>query len=567
MAAAAVVLLAAVGFFLWLSVRGGDTKALPASKLLAILPATDLTGREDGRQLCDGVTISLGVKLQSVRNLAIMLPSSPAMLRETDAAKWARDTGANLLVQPAVRQMGDTRRLSFSLTRAGSPVQIAAGEVSGPSAEHFRLEDELTQKLVAALELHLASAEPAAGQGPVPAGPPQTDYVIALGHLERYDDKASVDKAIELLTRIPGAGSSALVQAALGRAYLRSFNLTRDVATAGLAQKAAQRANELAPDLPEAQVTLGEILTATGRSAEAVTILKKAVDRDPSSATATLALASALQENKDAAGAERTLLRLVELRPTSWSGFNRLGTLYFQSNRYEKAAEVLKHAITLNPDVARLHFNLGAAFLRLGRFDEARAALDESIRISPVPPAFSNLGVAHYLLGRFPEAAASFQRAVDLAPKNYRWRVYLGDALAQIPDESGRARAAYEAALPLVTAELAVNPDDAVNVVLLGRCLARTGAPERAWSEIRRGVALAPEDSEVLETAAAAVMVLGKKTEALEWLRTAVARGYGLVEIQHDPDFAPLRGEPAFQQLASLAPTPTTLPPSTGEKR
>ena len=567
MAAAAVVLLAAVGFFLWLSVRGTDTKALPASKLLAILPATDLTGREDGRQLCDGVTISLGVKLQSVRNLAIMLPSSPAMLRETDAAKWARDTGANLLVQPAVRQMGDTRRLSFSLTRAGSPVQIAAGEVSGPSAEHFRLEDELTQKLVAALELHLASAEPAAGQGPVPAGPPQTDYVIALGHLERYDDKASVDKAIALLTRIPGAGASALVQAALGRAYLRSFNLTRDVATAGLAQKAAQRANELAPDLPEAQVTLGEILTATGRSAEAVTILRKAVDRDPSSATAILALASALQENKDAAGAERTLLRLVELRPTSWSGFNRLGTLYFQSNRYEKAAEVLKHAITLNPDVARLHFNLGAAFLRLGRFDEARAALDESIRISPVPPAFSNLGVAHYLLGRFPEAAASFQRAVDLAPKNYRWRVYLGDALAQIPDESGHARTAYEAALPLVTAELAVNPDDAVNVVLLGRCLARTGAPERAWSEIRRGVALAPEDSEVLETAAAAAMILGKKAEALAWLRTAVARGYGLVEIQHDPDFAPLRGEPAFQQLASLAPTAATLSPSTGEKR
>ena len=401
----------------------------------------------------------------------------------------------------------------------------------------------------------------------MPAGPPQTDYVVALGYLERYDDRASVDKAIALLTRIPGAEGSALVQAALGRAYLRAYNLTKDAATAALAQQAAQRANALDPELPEAQVTLGEILTATGRSGDAIAVLRKAIDRDPSSVPAILALASALQKSKDTAGAERTLLRLVELRPTSWSGFNRLGTLYFLSSRYEKAVETYRRAIALNPDVARMHFNLGAALLRLGRFEEARAALDDSIRISPAPQAFSNLGVAHYLLGRFPEAAASFQRAVDLAPKNYRWHAYLGDALSQIPGESARARGAYEAALPLVTAELAVNPADAVSVVLLGRCLAMTGAPERGWSEIRRGVALAPEDSEVLEPAAAAATVLGKKAEALAWLQKAVAKGYGLVEIQHDPVFAPLRGEPEFQKLASLAETPATVPPSTGEKR
>ncbi|MFI5120844.1 MAG: protein kinase [Thermoanaerobaculia bacterium] len=570
--AAGAALLAVGAAFLWVSMHERDGRALPASKMLAILPATDLTGREDGRQLCDGVSFSLGVKLQSIPNIAIMRPSSPAMLKETDVAKWARDTGANLLVQPAVRQMGDTRQLSFSISLAGSPVQIAAGEVTGPAAEHFRLEDELTQKLAAALRVHLAtgSAVPTPAPASVPVGASQTDYVVALGYLERYEDKASLEKAISLLTRIPGGESSALVQAALGRAYLASYNLTKDVTFASLAQQGARHASALDPDLPEVQVTLGEVLTATGRSGEAITVIRKALDRDPGSVSAILALAGALQQSQDTAGAEQTLLRLVELRPTSWAGFNRLGSLYFLSSRYEKAAGAFRRAIALNPDVARVHFNLGAVLLRLGRFEEARAALDDSIRISPMAMAYTNLGVAHYLLGRFPEAAASFQRAVDLAPKNYRCYIDLGDALSQIPEQAGPARAAYEAALPLVTSELTINPADALNVVLLGRCLARTGAPEHAWSEIQRGVALAPEDQEVLETAAAAAVVLGKKAEVLAWLRKAVARGYGLVEIQRDPDFAALRSDPEFGKLALAAPTaPAATPstPSTGVKR
>ena len=155
--------------------------------------------------------------------------------------------------------------------------------------------------------------------------------------------------------------------------------------------------------------------------------------------------------------------------------------------------------------------------------------------------------------------------AVALEAKSpFELRVHLGD---DVPEQTVRARAAYEAALPLVTAELSVNPADALNVVLLGRCLARTGEPERAWSEIRRGVALAPEDENVLETAAAAAMVLGKKAEALAWLRKAVERGYGIVEIQRDPDFSTLRGEPEFAQLASAASAATSSTQSTGAIR
>ena len=296
-------------------------------------------------------------------------------------------------------------------------------------------------------------------------------------------------------------------------------------------------------------------------------LLREVLARDPSSAPALLALTTTHLRSGDLAGARESALRLVELRPTSPTAVNRLGTVHFSTSDYESAATAFRRAIALDPRVPRAHFNLGAALLRLGRFEEARAALEDSIRVEPTSAAYSNLGVSQYLLGRHAEAAGSFQKAVDLAPKDYRRHIYLGDALSQIPGRAAQARRAYEAALPLARAELSLDPSDATTVVLLGRCLARTGEPEKAWAEIRRGVTLAHDDENVLETAAAAAMLVGKRSEALAWLEGAVSRGYGLVEIERDPDFAPLRSDPAFKKLASLAPTATATPPSTGEKR
>jgi serine/threonine-protein kinase len=550
-ATAGVLLAVAVAALLYVSLRGKDTSALPASKLLAILPATDLTGRGDGRQLCDGVSFSLGVKLQSVPGIAIMPASTPAMLRETDPSKWARDTGANLLVQPAVRQMGDQRQISFSVSLAGSPVQIAAGDATGPAAEHFRLEDELTQKLVAALQIHLTSTSPARtpASASVPAGAPQTDYVVALGYLERYDDKDSVQKAIDLLLKIPGADSSALVQAALGRAYLASYDLSKDVSRAELAKTAAERAIALDANLSEAQVTYGRLLLATGETAKGVEVLKKAVEKRPDDAEGVRALAFALNKAGRLEEAETAFSRLVELRPRAWSAYSGLGYFYFSSHRYPKAAEGYRKGVELNPDVARLHYNLGATYLRMRRYPEAEKAFQRSIQITPQPTAFSNLGTLYYLQGRYSEAGNAYGRAVQLNPFDFWDHKNLADALSRIPAEHDRAQIEYAEAKRLAKEALRLDPQSGEAHAVVAAVLARTSRPESGLQEVGRALSLEPDNPLVLQCAILVFLKAEKTEKALATMDHALENGVTVDEIENEPEFALLRDNARYRQI------------------
>ena len=549
-AAGSAALLAVAAGIAWVALRGRTGQALPSTKLLAVLPAADFTGRSDGRQLCDGFSVSLRSKLRRVSGVSIMLPAAARL--ETDAAKVARDTGANLILSPSARKSGNQVQLSYSLALATSPVQIDAGEVTGLESDWFRLENELSAKICASLELGLA------GGGPPPReeiarGPSQSDYVVALGCLERADDPALLQKAAEILEKIPDGNGSALVQAALGRAYLSTFNLSKDAALAERAKRAAERAARLDPDLPEAQVTVARVLQATGRPAEALPILRRVLEKDSGNVEAVATLAAALQGAGDSAGAEAAWKHLVEMRPTWWSSHKDFAGFLFRQNRYAEAAREYQRAIDLNPGVYGLYYSLGAVQIRQGHFDEAIGALKKSIEIKPSSLAYSNLGACQYLLGDFPEASDSFGKATTLTPGDYRYHVYLGDSLTFTPGRSEKARQSYEAAIPLAEGVLRVNPRDGGAMGLLALSCARVGRRDEASQLVERAVALEPENASVLQKAAVITLILGRRDESLRLLARAVERGYGTVEIRADPEFSTLRNEPRFQQLLSGA--------------
>ncbi len=199
--------------------------------------------------------------------------------------------------------------------------------------------------------------------------------------------------------------------------------------------------------------------------------------------------------------------------------------------------------------VAALHYNLGALYFTQNRWREAGVEFEKSLAIRPTALAYSNLGTVRFFEGKYQEAAEQFQHATKLQPNNAINWGNLGDALWQLPAERSHARQAFQRAADLASEQLGLDATngelretDAVYLVKLGR-------KKEALAEIKKALEHDPKDASVRFFAARVYAAAGMRTEALQALKDAVALGYSAGEISHEPDFAELHSDPAFQQL------------------
>ena len=551
----AAVLVAAMAGWLILRPRSTDV-APPASapKSLAVLPFRDLSGRAGGQLMGDGLVETVSARLARVPDLQIVTPAATvsAADKEADPYRIAKGLGATLILRGAIQWSGDQIRITYSVLNTQERAQLTGGEVTGSAADLFGIQDRLAESVVRSLAI-----SPGRRLTPRPSGlvtaDQQNRYLQALGHLQRYDKASSVDAALRLLETLSRDTASPLVWAALARSELFKFRMTRDRTWADRATTSSARARDLGAELPEVDVTLGELYTRLGRAGEGIPLFERALAEQPNNLDAALGLARAYESVGEPRLAEAAYRRAISLQPNFFAGYNQLGAFYFGRGEYAKAAEQFQRVVALAPDSVRGFNNLGAAYFRIDRFAEARRAYQDSIRVSPSDGAFTNLGTLEFFQGRYREAAGAFEQAVKLAPGKYLCWSNLADAYRWGPGTRPRADPAYEKAIRLAQGEIAVNPRDSDANVTLALCYAKTGQRARARQHLQRALELEPQDPEYFYQAAVVANLEGKTEETIDWLRRAFGAGLGSAQAGREPEFANLRDHPAFRQALDSA--------------
>ncbi|MBK9090878.1 MAG: protein kinase [Holophagales bacterium] len=463
-------------------------RSAPDAKVLAVLPFRDLTGRADGPLVADGLAETVSAQLARAPGVQVLTPLVTAAFRDdADGARLVSQLGATLVLRGSVQRAGELVRVSWLVVAGSGGAPLGGDTQTGPAADLFALQDRVAAGVGSALGL-------AAATGSAPSGPKgegvQERYLSALGHLQKYQDAASVDAAITLLEKLSTEEAQwAPVHAALARAYLAKRLLTREPAWADRAREECLKAERIDSSLTRSSADDGAARRGIGRS-------RGSGGRFPEGAC------PAARRRRSASRARRRAALRRQTRrggrggparprgePSYWVVHNKLGTVLVSSGRVGEAVAAFRRAVELAPENARALVNFGSALVLAGSLEEAAGVLRRSVVVEPTAEALSALGTVEYYRGRFDEAVAGYEKAVALSPGFSTLWVNLGDARRWSPSDRDRAAEAYGRAIGAASEDLRVNPRDVDAHLALASSYAKTGRPAQAAPHIAAALA------------------------------------------------------------------------------
>jgi tetratricopeptide (TPR) repeat protein len=172
--------------------------------------------------------------------------------------------------------------------------------------------------------------------------------------------------------------------------------------------------------------------------------------------------------------------------------------------------------------------------------------------LEPAYLRYSNLGVVFQQEGKYPEAVSMYQRAIDMNPSSYlAWGNLASAYLHSEGAKAKKTREAYLKAIAVAEESRKRSPNDARLLADIGAYYAIVEMPEKGLPLLRQAVALAPKDPQIVFRMADAQEILHHREEALRWIGQALALGYSLATIEHDPAYAGLLADPRFPRAAA----------------
>ncbi len=201
-------------------------------------------------------------------------------------------------------------------------------------------------------------------------------------------------------------------------------NLSFLYSTLGVNLKQALReariANQLKPDNPYLQDTLGWAYYRNGMLQDALKVLKKAVAAKPDLADVHFHLASVYYDLDEFEPTVRHFREAIRLDPKNAFARNNLAYFFAEKNRnIDEALRLVDEALLLSPSNAPFLDTKGWVLYRLGKYDEALPYIRKALALSPETSEL-HLHLGQVLLAKrqFKDAIRAFEHALAYDPDN-----------------------------------------------------------------------------------------------------------------------------------------------------
>jgi class 3 adenylate cyclase/TolB-like protein/Tfp pilus assembly protein PilF len=384
-AAAAVILGAVAAVALWaglgrapLGQQQAETQARGALPIVAVLPFANQTGDKTQDYFADGVTEEVINALGRFKNLRVIGHSAvmPYKNRPATVAEIASELAAGYIVGGSVRRSERRVRISAQLTEVASATVLWTDRYDGELADIFELQDRIARDIAGTLAANITQLEGRRRLDEPKPNPTAFDLVLrarAIGHAAsrpaNRQFRELVTKAIELDPAYAAAhallADAIYAQVILGWTEFADQELNR-------AEEHARRAIALAPNEPDGHRVLGRILLARAEYDQALNALARAIEINPSDATALAMWGTAQSFTGDISSAIEALELALKYDPMLEPNYVLdLTIAYYLARRHDDALRLAERSISRFSEFAAFNVMAAAAAAQLGRNEEA----------------------------------------------------------------------------------------------------------------------------------------------------------------------------------------------------
>jgi serine/threonine protein kinase/tetratricopeptide (TPR) repeat protein/TolB-like protein len=531
---------------------------LEQGKYVAVLPFRVLGDRTSLGYVADGVAEALTAKLFHSSGVHVVVSPSA---KETDPAQplesIARNMGVNLLITGTVQGNGENMRVIANVENVSGGQRLWSGEFSGSSQNLLTLEDEMYAKIVAAIESGTPPDETSTGvQRPTENVEAYDLYLRGREIMRNQQSTKEIESALRLYEDALKKDSRfALAYTGIADASLEMYGDKKEPFWVNKALAAAKQAQQIDDSLPEVHLAMGSIYLRTGRSAEAVEEMRRAVDLAPNSDEGFRRLAAAYLRSGQKNEAISAYQKAIQLAPYYWTNYNALGSAYYELGDYNRALTAYQQVIELAPDISFGYENVGAVCFSQGKFKEAIPYFQKALAMTPSPDLYSNVGTSYFYLQRYNESVPMFERAVAMNPNDEQTTGNLADAYRWNAQKE-KSLSTYDKAIALAYKELQVNPRKASTMGDLASYYAKKGDRAHSLEWVNRARGLDPNSVDLLYQAAIVHALTDQPEDALKDLREAFQKGSSTDQARREPEFGNLQHRPEFANLLAEFSTP-----------
>jgi len=214
------------------SSTGTTIPRLPDKPSIAVLPFSNMSGDPEQEYFADGVTEDIVTALSKLRWLFIIARNSSFAYRgkTVDVNRIARELGVRYILEGSVRKGGSRLRITAQLIDAETGIHIWADHYDGEVTDVFDLQDEITRRVVGAIEPRVLEAEGVRSRKRSPDNLDAWDLVIhansLLWRLTKMDGEAAIHLLKKAVDRYPDYGPA---YSMFAFALLMSGYLARDL--------------------------------------------------------------------------------------------------------------------------------------------------------------------------------------------------------------------------------------------------------------------------------------------------------------------------------------------------